>query len=250
MNVLVVDDEEIICESIKADFNRMDCGITFDVTTAVSVAEAEIILENEKIDLLVTDINMPGGSGLLLVEKVRKKNLLCGILVVSAYDDFDYVRNAFTLGADDYILKPIAFLELKSHVEKIAAKLKSTEAEHSITDRQAEEKEKTAVFGMEEVTEYIRQHADEKLSAADLAKKMAVSYNSFGKLFKDHTQMTFSNYVLHYRMELAKEYLSDSSIKIKQVASKVGYKENPQHFSRDFTRQVGVSPKEYRENRN
>lgn len=250
MNVLVVDDEEIICESIKADFNRMDCGITFDVTTAVSVAEAEIILENEKIDLLVTDINMPGGSGLLLVEQVRKKNLLCGILVVSAYDDFDYVRNAFTLGADDYILKPIAFLELKSHVEKIAAKLKSTEAEHSITDRQAEEKEKTAVFGMEEVTEYIRQHADEKLSAADLAKKMAVSYNSFGKLFKDHTQMSFSNYVLHYRMELAKEYLSDSSIKIKQVASKVGYKENPQHFSRDFTRQVGVSPKEYRENRN
>lgn len=250
MNVLVVDDEEIICESIKADFNRMDCGITFDVTTAVSVAEAEIILENEKIDLLVTDINMPGGSGLLLVEKVRKKNLLCGILVVSAYDDFDYVRNAFTLGADDYILKPIAFLELKSHVEKIAAKLKSTEAEHSITDRQAEEKEKTAVFGMEEVTEYIRQHADEKLSAADLAKKMAVSYNSFGKLFKDHTQMTFSNYVLHYRMELAKEYLRDPSIKIKQVASKVGYKENPQHFSRDFTRQVGVSPKEYRENRN
>ena len=159
MNVLVVDDEEIICESIKADFNRMDCGITFDVRTAVSVAEAEIILENEKIDLLVTDINMPGGSGLLLVEKVRKKNLSCGILV-------------------------------------------------------------------------------------------AVSYNSFGKLFKDHTQMTFSNYVLHYRMELAKEYLSDSSIKIKQVASKVGYKENPQHFSRDFTRQVGVSPKEYRENRN
>lgn len=42
MNVLVVDDEEIICESIKADFNRMDCGITFDVITAVSVAEAEI----------------------------------------------------------------------------------------------------------------------------------------------------------------------------------------------------------------
>ena len=49
MNVLVVDDEEIICESIKADFNRMDCGITFDVITAVSVAEAEVILENEKI---------------------------------------------------------------------------------------------------------------------------------------------------------------------------------------------------------
>ena len=35
-------------------------------------------------------------------------------------------------------------------------------------------------------------------------------------------------------------------MKIKQVASKVGYRENPQHFSRDFTRQMGMSPKEYR----
>lgn len=49
MNVLVVDDEEIICESIKADFNRMDCGITFDVITAVSVAEAEIILKIKRL---------------------------------------------------------------------------------------------------------------------------------------------------------------------------------------------------------
>ena len=48
MNVLVIDDEEIICESIKADFNRMDCGITFDVTTALSVAEAEIIFGHER----------------------------------------------------------------------------------------------------------------------------------------------------------------------------------------------------------
>ena len=128
MNVLVVDDEEIICESIKADFNRMDCGITFDVITAVSVAEAEIILENEKIDLLVTDINMPGGSGLLLVEKVRKKNLSCGILVISAYDDFNYVRNAFTLGADDYILKPIAFSGIKKPCRKDCCKIKK----HSI----------------------------------------------------------------------------------------------------------------------
>ena len=83
MNVLVVDDEEIICESIKADFNRMDCGTTFDVITAVSVAEAEIILENEKIDLLVTDINMPGGSGTASCGKSTQKRT-CSVEYLSS----------------------------------------------------------------------------------------------------------------------------------------------------------------------
>ena len=99
---------------------------------------------------------------------------------------------------------------------------------------------------MEDMADYIRQHMGEKLSAAELARKMAVSYSSFGKLFREHMGMSFSAYLLWQRMECAKEYLENSHMKIKQVASKVGYKENPQHFSRDFTRQVGMSPKEYR----
>ena len=75
---------------------------------------------------------------------------------------------------------------------------------------------------------------------------MAVSYNSFGRLFREYMGMSFSAYLLQCRMECAKDYLENSHMKIKQVASKVGYRENPQHFSRDFTRQTGMSPKEYR----
>lgn len=247
MKILVVDDEDIICESIKADFGRMDCGVVFEVLTANSVAEAEAVLKEEKPKILITDINMPGGSGLLLVEKVKKMIPECGILVLSAYDNFNYVRNAFTMGADDYILKPIAFSELQSHVEKFVKKIKKSAGEKESDSQTVGQPEEKTVYTMEQMIEYIKEHIAEKLSAAELAKKMAVSYNSFGKLFKDYTKMSFSNYVLWYRMELAKEYLANPAIKIKQVASKVGYKENPQHFSRDFTRQAGVSPKEYRE---
>ncbi len=243
--VLVVDDEKIICESIKADFARMEHPWKYEVFTANCVAGAEEIYEKEQPDILITDIQMPGGSGLLLVENVRKKSKACGILVLSAYDDYDYVRNAFTLGADDYILKPIAFSELQRQVYQLAEKMEKSK-DLSI--------EKTVnredfIYGIDEIIEYIKAHIAEKLSAAELAKKMAVSYNAFGRIFKEHTKMAFSTYVLWYRMELAKEYLENSSIQIKQVAAKVGYKENPQHFSRDFTRQVGLSPKEYRENK-
>lgn len=243
MKVLFVDDEDIIRESICMDFKRMEHPWEYEVFTAGSVAEAEKIYQEEKPDLIITDIQMPGGSGLLLVEKIRKWDKNCGILVLSAYDDFSYVRNAFTMGADDYILKPIAFSELQGHVRKLAEKV----AEQTETEPIGQENDLERIFSMEDVLEYINSHISEKLSASELAKKMAVSYGSFGKIFKEHTGMHFSGFVLQHRMELAKEYLANPSVKIKQVASKVGYKEDPQHFSRDFTRQTGLSPKEYRQ---
>ena len=245
MKVLIVDDEMIICESLKADFARMEHPWGYEVFTAQSVAAAEEIYYREEVELLITDINMPRGSGLILVSEVHKDNPNCGIMVLSAYDDFEYVRNAFTMGADDYVLKPIAFSELENCVRKLSEKVMAKkDAREETKDLRIEKQEK--VFKIEDVVSYLEQHSGEKLSAVDMAKKMAVSYGSFGKLFKEHTGMSFSSYLLKYRMERAKEYLENPHIKIKQVALKVGYGDNPQHFSRDFTRQAGMSPKEYR----
>ncbi|MCI9527158.1 MAG: response regulator [Lachnospiraceae bacterium] len=245
MKVLIVDDELIICESIKADFGRMAHPWEYEVFAAQSVTAAQEIYYREEPDFVITDINMPGGSGLILVSEIHKHNPGCAILVLSAYDNFEYVRNALTMGAWDYILKPLAFSELENCVRKLAKKV-TEEKTAGGQGRNADLSEKKRVFEMEDVVDYIRQHIGEKLSASEMARKMAVSYSSFGKLFREHTGKSFSSYLLWYRMECAKEYLENSTMKIKQVASKVGYRENPQHFSRDFTRQVGVTPKEYR----
>lgn len=242
IKVLLVDDEAVICESIKSDFQNMKHAWEYEVYTAQSVTQAEEIYYREGADIVITDINMPKGSGLLLVSEIRREDCNCGILILSAYDNFEYVRNAFTMGADDYMLKPIAYSELEKRihllVQKVMKRRNETEHEPQLSKERA--------YTAEDTVEYIRAHISEKLSAAEMAKKMAVSYSNFGKIFRDHTGMTFSAYVLWCRMECAKEYLQNPHIKIKQVAAKVGYRENPQHFSRDFTRQVGVSPKEYR----
>lgn len=236
MKVLIVDDEQIICESLKADLGRMEHPWKYEVFTAQSVLAAEEIYYREEPQLLITDINMPKGSGLILVSEVHKDNPGCKILVISAYDDFEYVRNAFVMGADDYILKPIAFSELEGHVRRLA----------ELAAAGFEEKKEEHIFSIEDVLAYVQQHISEKVSAGEMAKKMAVSYGGFGKMFREYTGMSFHGYVLWYRMERAKEYLQNPHIKIKQIASKVGYRENPQHFSRDFARQVGIGPKEYR----
>ncbi len=245
MKVLIVDDESLICESIKADFLRMEHPWKYEIFTAQSVAAAQKIYYQEEPEFVITDINMPGGSGLILVSEIHKDDPDCGILVLSAYDDFEYVRNAFTMGAWDYILKPIAFSELEQCVRQLSEKISAAKGTCGL-EKEPEQAKKNSVFLIEDVADYIRQHMGEKLSAAEMARKMAVSYSSFGKLFREYTGMSFSSYLLWQRMECAKEYLENSPMKIKQVASKVGYRDNPQHFSRDFTRQVGMSPKEYR----
>lgn len=245
MKVLIVDDETLICESIGADFKRMEHPWEYEVFLAQSVAEAQKIYYREEPDFVITDINMPGGSGLILVSEIHKENPGCALLVLSAYDDFEYVRNAFKMGAWDYILKPVAFSELEKCVGKLAHKMMAERNDCSL-EGNADAEEGNSVFRMEDTVAYMREHVGEKLSASEMARKMAVSYSSFGKLFREYTGMSFSAWLLETRMECAKNYLENSRMKIKQVASKVGYRENPQHFSRDFTRQVGMSPKEYR----
>lgn len=245
MKVLIVDDEPLICESVKADFKRMGHKWEYKVYTAQSVSLAREIYYSEEPEIVITDINMPGGSGLILVSEIHKDNPDCALLVLSAYDDFEYVRNAFMMGAWDYVLKPIAFSELKKCVERLTEKMPVKE--ETFCQKKAIEQEKThGVFQMKDVIDYIGQHLGEKLSASEMAQKMAVSYSSFGKQFRECVGMSFSAYLLQCRMERARDYLENSHMKIKQVASKVGYRENPQHFSRDFTRQMGMSPKEYR----
>ncbi len=243
MKILIVDDEMLICESIKSDFQRMEHPWEYQVFTARSVSEAEKIYYQEEPQIVITDINMPGGSGLILVSEIHQDNPDCGILVLSAYDDFDYVRNAFTMGACDYILKPVAFSELERCVRTLAQKMADFGQDGSSSGF---EKGPEPIYNIEDIVAYIQNHIGEKLSAADLAKRMAVSYSGFGKQFKACTGMSFSAYLLNCRMEYARKYLENPHMKIKQVAAKVGYRENPQHFSRDFTRQTGMSPREYR----
>ncbi len=245
MKVLIVDDEPFICESIKADLNRMEHPWTYEAFTAQSVAMARKLYYSEEPEFVITDINMPGGSGLILVSEIHKHNPDCALLVLSAYDNFEYVRNAFMMGAWDYLLKPIAFLEFKKCVERLMEKM-SADKKLFLQVKMTENAHKNNVFQMKDVVDYMEQHLGEKLNASEMASKMAVSYSSFGKQFREYKGMSFSAYLLWRRMERAKDYLANTHMKIKQVASKVGYRENPQHFSRDFTRQTGISPKEYR----
>ena len=68
----------------------------------------------EKPDIVITDIKMPGISGLEMIKKCRENNIKSHFIIVSGYQEFEYAKQAIEYKADEYLLKPIKKSELNS----------------------------------------------------------------------------------------------------------------------------------------
>ena len=108
MKLLLVDDEEYVIESIKRNLDLTETGVS-EVYTAFSVQQAKNIMGMVDIDIVISDIVMPGGTGFDFVEWVRKEELKVQVIFLTSYAEFDYARRAIQLNSVDYLLKPIDF---------------------------------------------------------------------------------------------------------------------------------------------
>lgn len=96
MKILVVDDDCLVCKNVKSKLQRIIGPDKLFCQTAVSVVEAKLLLQNEPLpDILVTDLNMPGFSGFTLIKYVKEHYPEVTIYVLSGYDDYQLVRQAF-----------------------------------------------------------------------------------------------------------------------------------------------------------
>jgi len=121
MNILIADDEVVILEGIKRTIaNRFPEHQTY---LASNAEEAIMILRNHRIDLALTDILMPGMSGLELMSLSRNQYPHIRWVVISAYSEFSYAQEAVRLGAKDYLLKPIGKDAVIALVEKLSEEI-------------------------------------------------------------------------------------------------------------------------------
>ncbi len=125
LKVMVVDDEPIVRLALKSLVNWENHGFDLCCEAANGKQALEIYKNNPDIKIIITDINMPVMDGLELISAIKEKEDGCGIVVLSAYDDYNLVRKSFKLGVMDYILKndmdPDNILKL---LEGIASKIK------------------------------------------------------------------------------------------------------------------------------
>jgi len=115
--ILVVDDDRIIVESLR-EFLRLE---GYAVETAASLAESLRALDRAAIDLVLADVNMPGGNGFELLHVIRKRFTETVAVMMTAYGTIESAVEAIKMGAYDYLTKPIVDDELKVCVERAIA---------------------------------------------------------------------------------------------------------------------------------
>lgn len=111
--MLVVDDDSLIRELCAEIFDR------FRVVEATGGSEALRILENDDIDIILTDVKMPGISGMELLQKTKQERPDRPVILMTGDSDKALILAALKAGADDFINKPIDILQLTTTVERV-----------------------------------------------------------------------------------------------------------------------------------
>ena len=129
-NILVVEDEdqlrELLCEILA--------GEGYMVTSAESADVATEILENseEEFDLILSDVMMPGKSGLQLLEEIKEKDPLQEFIIMTGYPKVEAAVNAIKIGAFDYISKPFEIAQIRERVSSALKHRKARKAANAL----------------------------------------------------------------------------------------------------------------------
>lgn len=251
MKLLIVDDEYIAVEGVMNGVDWDSLGFE-QVFRAYSYTEAVAVFQNNYVEILLCDIEMPDGSGLELVEWVNKHSPGTQCIIMSCHDEFDYARQAVKLRCVDYVLKPVRYSTLTATLKKTMEAVENRRHKERMENFGQQYIEMvsgksggSSEDAVEKVERYIRTHLSEDLSVRSLADMVYIGADHLTRTFKKRYGKTVTDYILEQRMALAGELLKDPSMTVTMVSDAVGYG-NYSYFTEQFKRAYGKTPREYR----
>lgn len=126
MKVLIVEDDPKIAEIVKSGLNQAG----FETSVSKSAEEALTLAQEERPDLFIVDIMLPGGDGLELVSELRRNQILSPVLILSAKRSVDDRVLGLQKGGDDYLTKPFAFPELLARCQALVRRTLPSKGDH------------------------------------------------------------------------------------------------------------------------
>jgi len=245
--VVLVDDERLILRGLQTvvnwqDMNCIVAGTAYDGRTGLEM------IRTLRPDIVITDIRMPNMDGLAMLAAIRSEFPEIQTAVLTAYRDFDYAREALTLGVFRYLLKPSNMDELKETIRLMVERLDRMPQETGEKENDPVD-ETVACAGnylVRSALQYMREHCTEQhLSLSDVADHVYVSQWHLSKLLNRETGKSFFDLLGGMRVELAKKLLEDPAVRVHEVAEAAGYADVA-HFSKSFKKLAGCTPGEYR----
>jgi Response regulator containing CheY-like receiver domain and AraC-type DNA-binding domain len=127
--ILIIDDEETIRTGLEYLIEWEEYGFEVGWTASNGLEGLDIILEKSP-DLVITDIRMPGMTGLEMIREAKEKGCLFHSIILSGYSDFEYAKQAIQLGFVSYLLKPVDEEELIEILLKLNEEEKQAKSEN------------------------------------------------------------------------------------------------------------------------
>lgn len=235
MRVFIVEDQKIILQGIHKLFSHF-CS---DELCAFSdPSEALSAADSFPPDVVFTDIVMEGMDGLQLIEHLSLKRPKCRYVVISGHADFEYARQAISLGVEGYLLKPIDRIALEELYQRIRSEL--------VQDKPTQEALGRRRRISEEAMGYILANCDRELSISDVATHIHISPNYLSNVFRKETGTSMNEAIRYEQMKAAARLLRTTDMYLYEIAEQLGYKD-VKYFSVLFKEYYDITPKAYRQ---
>ncbi|KKR30444.1 MAG: Two component transcriptional regulator, AraC family [Candidatus Gottesmanbacteria bacterium GW2011_GWC2_39_8] len=228
--ILLVDDDQIFRSEFK------DCFEEYDIVEAPDGEEAlKILKKPNEIDLVISDIKMPGMDGLEVLRKIKEMAPEMNVVILTGHGSKEVVIRALRGLASNYIEKPIDIEKTREIIESILAKNRG-EADYASTDLKSK---------IKRVKRFVQRNCFKKVRLEDAASIVYLSPKYLSRTFKQYTGVGFSEYRLALKIKKAKTLLKKTGYNIDYIADKMGY-QNTESFIRQFKKITGLAPTQYR----
>lgn len=247
--ILVVDDDEDILIYLQRELSQY-----YKIITATNGSIALRILLQQKIDLIISDINMPEGDGFMLLKKIKENNNISHtpIILLTSHIEFQSRIKGWQYGADGFIEKPFYIEELRTLCDNLISNrslLKGKfngikELETKITPIEIESNDDKFIDRLMIIIN--ANISDPQFNVEILAKEIGISRSQLYRKIKDITGISTSEFIRNERLKLAAKLLKKNNIDISQIAYATGFN-NPSQFSAAFKNFYGCTPSNFSE---
>lgn len=221
IKTIICDDEEATIIILKKLIDSYSLPLEI-IKTAKDGREAVKYINEYKPDLVFLDIRMPYYNGFEVMEQIKETS----IIIITAFDTFEYAREALRVGVKDILVKPIGSKDLRIAINRAIG--------WNITEDPL----------INTALEYIHNNYSNDINLQDISENAFCSSNHLARIFKKTMNITVMNYIHKIRIDKAIQILKDKEKTVQEISEEVGYN-NINNFYKHFKNITNKTPLKY-----
>lgn len=237
--VLVIEDDINVRENIAEVLKFKGYNVSVAMDGAIGLSK----LKDQRFDLVISDIMMPGLDGYQVLQKIKKNpvNSQIPVILLTAKTMIESKIEGLEHGADDYITKPFNAKELVARVKNLIETRKMLKAKTLMEKPRREVESVEDAFIRDLVDIFAKNLENSHFIIEDVVPLVGLSKSTIQRKVKRYTNKTFNQLLREFRLEQAKAMMERKGGNISEIAFKTGFN-SISYFSFSFKNYFGYSP--------